>query len=233
MGLKDLGKKLKISQRPLEIIYVIDTSGSMEGAKIQSVNNAMHELEFALRNEARNNPTAQVNIRIITFGGSCAKWHLGTKTPVESFTYKDINYVDGMTPMGSAFNLLCDTLDNAHIPNRSLRPIVVLLSDGWPNDNYERNLNRFLNLPWGKKAIKIAIAIGRDADKDILGSFTQDPTLVLEANNPTSLVNFIKWTSTLVSHSTQHTTQQDDNGRMRTAAIVKPDTVLTDEGDFV
>ena len=43
MGLLDLGREMKISQRPLDIIYVIDTSGSMDGAKIQSVNNAMHE----------------------------------------------------------------------------------------------------------------------------------------------------------------------------------------------
>ena len=38
MGLVDLGKELRISQRPLDIIYVIDTSLSMKGAKIQSVN---------------------------------------------------------------------------------------------------------------------------------------------------------------------------------------------------
>ena len=231
MGLKDLGKNLKISQRPLEIIYVIDTSGSMSGAKIQSVNNAIHELENSLRDEARRNPTAQVYVRIITFGGNSASWHLSTKTPVEQFRYQDINDVDGMTPMGSAFNLLCDALDNKHVPNRSLRPIVVLLSDGWPTDNYEENLNKLLNLPWGKKAIKVAIAIGKEADKDILAAFTTDPNLVLNANNATSLRNFIKWTSTLVAHSSQHETESKDGDAIATS-IKAPQTMITDESDF-
>lgn len=232
MGLKDLGKNLKVSQRPLEIIYVIDTSGSMSGAKIQSVNNAMHELETALRDEARRNPTAQVYARIITFGGQSARWHLATRTPVEQFNYQDINYVDGGTPMGSAFNLLCDALDSNHIPNRSLRPILVLLSDGWPTDNYEGNLNRLLSLPWGKKTIKVAIAIGKDADTNLLASFTTDPTLVLNANNATNLKNFIKWTSTLVSHSSQHETETDRNGGSRAASIKMPQTMMTDDSDF-
>lgn len=232
MGLKDLGKNLKISQRPLDIIYVIDTSGSMDGAKIQSVNNAMHELENALREEARKNPTAQVNVRIITFGGTCARWHLANKTPVEQFNYQNINDVDGMTPMGSAFKLLCDVLDSTHVPNRSLKPIIVLLSDGWPNDNYEGNLNRLLNLPWGKKAIKVAIAIGHDADKDILASFTTDPALVLNAYKATELKNFIKWTSTLVTHATRYGTQTDSRGNQKAASIKMPKTVITDDDDF-
>lgn len=233
MGLKDLGMNFRISQRPLDIIYVIDTSDSMgANGKIQSVNNAMHELEYSLKEEAKNNPTAQVNIRIITFGGQSAKWYLSQKTPVETFYYHDINTVNGMTPLGSAFGLLCDTLDSSHVPNRSLRPIIVLLSDGFPTDDYENNLNRLLNLPWGKKAIKVAIAIGRSADKNILSSFTTDSSLVFDANNATSLINYIKWTSTLVSHATQHETESDEYGHQKAASIRMPHSMLKDDDDF-
>ena len=189
MGLLDLGREMKISQRPLDIIYVIDTSGSMDGAKIQSVNNAMHELEYMLREEAAKNPTAQVNV--------------------------------SSTPLGAALNVLCDAVDNSKMPKRGLKPIIVLLSDGWPNDTWEPNLNRFLNLPWGNKALKVAIAIGKDADRDILAKFTTDRNLVLEANNPTDLKYFIKWTSTLVSYNTQHATQSRD-GEIKAANIIMP-----------
>ena len=125
MGLRDLGRNVKISQRPLDIIYVIDTSGSMDGAKIQSVNNAMHELENLLRGEARKNPAAQVNIRILTFGGVTSQWHIKDRTDVEQFHYNDINYVDGMTPFGHALGVLCDTLGSDKMPSRGLKPIVV------------------------------------------------------------------------------------------------------------
>ena len=202
MGLRDLAK-IKISQRPLDIIYVIDTSGSMGGEKIQTVNRAMHELEELLRDEARKNPMAQVNIRILTFGGSTSHWHVKERVGVEEFRYEDIRHVDGMTPMGHALGVLCDALGNDNMPTRGLAPIVVLLSDGQPNDTWEPNLDRFVSLPWGKKAIKIAIAVGKDADRKILAKFTTDPELVLKANSLTDIKNFIKWTSTLVSHNSQ------------------------------
>ena len=35
----------------------------------------------------------------------------------------------------------------------------------------ERVLEDLLSLPWGKKAVRIAISIGQDADDDVLGSF--------------------------------------------------------------
>lgn len=232
MGLKDLGVNLRISQRPLDVIYLIDVSGSMEGAKIQSVNNAMHELESSLREEAKKNPTAQVNVRIMTFGDTSAKWHIGTKTPVEQFKYKDINNVYGGTPLGSALALLNDSLDSTHMPNRSLRPIIVLLSDGWPTDHYENNLKKLLSLPWGKKAIKVAIAIGHDADKELLATFTTDPNLVLNASNATELRNFIKWTSTLVTHVSKHESEGDSKGGRKAVSIKTPPTCLHDDDDM-
>lgn len=232
MGLVDLGKELRISQRPLDIIYVIDTSLSMNGAKIQSVNNAMHELETLLRGEAKSNPTAQLNVRILTFGGDKSQWHLEQRTNIEKFYYEDINKVDGLTPFGHALGTLCEVLSNDKMPTRGLKPIVVLMSDGWPTDVWEPNLEKFLALPWGKKAIKVAIAIGTKADKDILARFTTDPNLVLNANNSTDLKNFIKWTSTLVTHTSQHSSQTDDNGKM-VADIKppKPKSMLSDDSD--
>ena len=208
----------------------------MEGAKIQSVNNAMHELEKLLRGEARKNPSAQVNVRILTFNGDTAHWHLKERTDVEQFHYDDINDVYSTTPFGHALGVLCDTLGSDKMPQRGLKPIIVLMSDGWPSDTWEPNLNRLLSLPWGEKAIKIAIAIGKDADREILAQFTTDPELVLNANNSTDLKNFIKWTSTLVTHTSKHANETDQHGR-RVAAVIKapqPQTMLSDNSsEFV
>jgi uncharacterized protein YegL len=222
MGLRDLGRDVKISQRPLDIIYVIDTSGSMDGAKIQSVNNAMHELETLLRDEARKNPAAQVNIRILTFGDAQVHWHIKERTDVEKYRYNDINYVNGSTPLGGALGVLCDILGSDKMPSRGLKPIIVLLSDGQPNDTWEPNLDRLLSLPWGKHAIKVAIAIGKDADRDVLARFTTDPDLVLNANSATALQNFIKWTSTLVTHSSQRASQRDSHGNLQPRKVNVP-----------
>ena len=58
-------------------------------------------------------------------------------------------------------------------------------------------MDNLLKLPWGKKSVRIAIAIGSDVDKSVLEEFTGNPELVLEANNPQALVAMIKWASTV------------------------------------
>jgi uncharacterized protein YegL len=83
--------------------------------------------------------------------------------------------------------------------DRALPPVIVLLSDGMPTDDYKSELASLLELPWGKKAVRIAIAIGRDADLDVLEEFTGSRELVLEAKNREALVKMIKWASTAAS----------------------------------
>jgi len=59
-----------------------------------------------------------------------------------------------------------------------------------------------MDQPWGKKAVRIAIAIGADADHDVLQKFIGHVEIKpLQANNPESLVNYIKWVSTAVLKS--------------------------------
>jgi hypothetical protein len=56
-----------------------------------------------------------------------------------------------------------------------------------------------LDLPWGKRAVRIAVAIGADADHDALAAFIANPEIpVLQANNSETLVNYVRWASTAV-----------------------------------
>ena len=71
--------------------------------------------------------------------------------------------------------------------------------DGQPTDDFEKGLKALMDEPWGKKAVRVAIAIGADADHDVLQRFIAHPELKpLQANNPEALVNHIKWASTAV-----------------------------------
>lgn len=54
-------------------------------------------------------------------------------------------------------------------------------------------------LPWFRKAVKIAISIGQDADDEVLIEFAGNKELVLQANNATALAKMIKWASTTAS----------------------------------
>ena len=55
------------------------------------------------------------------------------------------------------------------------------------------------NCPWFRKAVKIAISIGQDADDEVLVEFAGNKELVLQANNATALAKMIKWASTTAS----------------------------------
>jgi uncharacterized protein YegL len=83
--------------------------------------------------------------------------------------------------------------------DRALPPILVLVSDGQPTDDYSGAVRELLDLPWGKRAVRIAVAIGTDADQDALHEFVANPEIpVLQANNAETLVNYIRWASTAV-----------------------------------
>ena len=104
--------------------------------------------------------------------------------------------------MGKALKLVAEQLKIPPMTNRALPPVLVLISDGHPTDDFDSGLKALLDLPWGKKAVRVAIAIGEDADHDVLQRFVNHPELKpLQANNPEALVRQIKWVSTAVLKS--------------------------------
>lgn len=197
-----MAEKLKrpggeLATRPLHFFWIVDCSGSMYGEKIGTVNHAIQSVIPEMADEAANNPNAQLLIRTLRFSDT-ASWVTEAPVPVEDFTWDDLDAF-GVTEMGAAFDLLAKELTIPPMSDRALPPVLVLLSDGQPTDDYRGPLDRLLHLPWGKKAVRIAISIGSDVDDDVLTEFTGDRDLVLKANNATMLTKMIKWASTAAS----------------------------------
>jgi uncharacterized protein YegL len=83
--------------------------------------------------------------------------------------------------------------------DRALPPVLVLISDGQPTDKFEEGLEQLMKLPWGIKAVRIAIAIGNDTEIETLKKFIgNDEIQPLQANNAEALVKYIEWVSTAV-----------------------------------
>ena len=187
----------KLSSRPLHFFWVVDCSGSMWGEKIGTVNNAIQEVIPEMVTAAEDNPNAQLLVRTLKFSTG-AQWITAEPVKAEEFAWQDLEAC-GVTDMGKAFELLSAQLTIPPMPDRALPPVIVLLSDGQPTDDYKKALDRLLHLPWGKKAVRIAISIGQDADDDVLREFTGNRELVLQANNAAMLTKMIKWASTVAS----------------------------------
>ena len=219
----------ELATRPLHFIWIVDCSGSMsEDGKIQSLNNAIREALPHMKKEADQNPNARVLCRAVKFS-SGAQWHISQPTELEKFQWTDLQ-ASGVTDMGRAFAMVAEQLRIPPMEDRALPPVLVLLSDGQPTDDYASGLQTLLGQPWGKKAVRIAIAIGNDADHSVLQRFIDHPEMKpLQANNPDALVNFIKWASTAVlkAASSPASQVQQPNGAGANVPIPAPPPVPT------
>ena len=187
----------ELASRPLNFFWIVDCSGSMFGEKIGTVNNAIQATIPEMVDAAENNPNAKLMVRTLKFSTG-ASWVTASPIAIEDFVWNDLD-AGGVTDLGKAFELLSAQLDVEQLGTRALPPVLVLLSDGQPTDNYKKQLDKLLHMPWGKKAVRIAIAIGQDADNDVLTEFTGNRELVLQANNAATLTKMIKWASTVAS----------------------------------
>src|ERR671915_212137 len=143
----------ELASRPLHFIWIADSSGSMEqDGKIQALNTAIREAIPHMRKVAEDNPNAQVLVRAVKFSNG-AQWHVTQPTPV------------------------AEQLKMPPMSERALPPVLVLVSDGQPTDDFDAGLKALLEQPWGKKAVRIAISIGRDADDEVLQKFIGHPEL--------------------------------------------------------
>ena len=77
-------------------------------------------------------------------------------------------------------------------PSGCFAPAIILLSDGGPTDNFEAGLKALKGNSWYKNAIRIAIAIGDDADKEVLTQFTGSLEAVITVHNIDALKKMIR-----------------------------------------
>jgi uncharacterized protein YegL len=168
-----------------------------EGGKIEALNNAIREAIPHMRTVAEENINAQLLVRAIKFSNG-AQWHISQPTPVDSFEWVNLT-ADGVTDMGKALSMVAEQLKMPPMTDRALPPVLALITDGQPTDDFSGGLKELMNQPWGKKAVRIAIAIGEDADSEVLQKFIGNSEIKpLHANNPEALVKQIRWLSTVV-----------------------------------
>jgi len=98
-----------------------------------------------------------------------------------------------------------------HEATGSFAPAIFLLSDGGPTDDWQRALTELKRNNWFKAAIKVAIAIGDDADKEVLKEFTGTMEAVLESHSVATLKKMIKFVSVRASQVTSKSSNVNDS----------------------
>jgi len=159
--------------RPLPVIVLADASGSMsENGKIEALNQALIDMVRTFATESR--VKAEIQVGLITFGGSKAELFVPL-APAHKISGTAAIPASGATPLGQALALAtCLLEDKDLIPSRAYRPVLVLVSDGLPTDEWESALAGLDGSERASKATRFAMAIGDDADEAMLKRFVND-----------------------------------------------------------
>lgn len=190
--------------KKLPVVLLLDVSSSMGGEKINTLYDSVVEMVDSF--VAAQVKETIIDVAIITFG---SRVELHTPyTSVVDLQRAGISQfrADGMTPMGTALKMAKDMIDDKDTtPSNIYRPAVVLVSDGQPNDSWEKPLDNFIKDGRSAKCQRFAIAIGNDADQKVLEKFTGEKANILFAENAADVTDcFQKFT---MSVSTRVTSQ--------------------------
>jgi len=187
------GKIPIFPRKTMVLFFIVDTSGSMEGKKIGAVNQAIREVLPELKDMSDDNADSEIKIAVLEFS-SGSRW---ITPPVEpgKYTWRDLDAA-GVTDFGHACRSLAEKLSvskgfMSHASG-SYAPVLFLLSDGQPVDDWKSGLAELQKNNWYKFAVKVAIAIGDDADKDVLKEFTGSMEAVMINHDSASLIKMIK-----------------------------------------
>lgn len=229
--------QIKLTRRPLHFFYLCDCSGSMAAqGKIQSLNQAIRQSLPGMAAAALQTPEAAVYVRAIRFASE-ASWHIQEPTLVDQVVWPDLQ-AEGLTAMGAALRLLAEELDGGASERHALPPVIVLISDGQPTDEFAEGLRCLMDHPWASKAVRLAIGIGQDADTEVLQQFIGPPgggesatdacLRPLQATNATSLAHYIHWASTaVVGSASQPATAHADLSKLAKMPLPDlPPTIL-------
>jgi uncharacterized protein YegL len=165
-------------RKPVLFLWLADCSDSMRGERIDQLNRAIKFAVPRLRDLVQGTPLHPLRMGAIKFQ-TTASWH---KQPVDAadFDWDDLT-ADGFTDMGGAVRLALGAIGVDQLGEIAVPPILVLLSDGdpWNNEGpvgalkeFEQAVQALNEAPWGRMAVRRAVAIGTDVQDSVLNQFT-------------------------------------------------------------
>lgn len=179
------------TKKQMVLFFIICTSSSMQGTKIGAVNTAIRELLPELKDTA--GVDVDLKVACLTFSTGC-KWMYPIPINSENFQWTNVE-ADGKHDLGAACSELNNKLSKDGFlmpPPHSVAPVIVLMNDGKATDDFDSELKFLKQNKWFKYAIKVAVAIGDDANKNELAEFTGNIESVVTVHTPEALKKWIR-----------------------------------------
>ena len=192
--------------RKLPVYLLLDTSGSMSGEPIEAVKNGVQVMISSLRQNPQAIETAYISV--ITFDSEAKQ--IVPLTDLASFQMVDIR-ATGTTALGAALTMVSNCIDNdvaktTHEQKGDWKPLVFIMTDGIPTDNWQNGLNEFKKR---KVAFTVACGAGHNADTNILKQITAN-VVSLDTADSQSIAKFFTWVTASIGVSS---TKVEDSGK--------------------
>ena len=205
-----------IARRPLHVLILADCSGSMKGEKIQALNFAIAQMMQHLAAWEEEQERAQILVRAVAFATE-PRWHIGEPLPVAHLRWAPLAVVPGgRTNMGPAFRMAASVLGKDQMPRRAFNPALLLITDGMPTDDpaeFNAGLDAVMSHTAGRDALRMAVAIGRDARSEALTRFIADPKVpVLVAGNVDQIADQLRLVTLAVTGVRSWADDPDERG---------------------
>lgn len=194
--------------RRLPVYLVLDCSGSMSGEPMEAVRQGMKTLLSELKSDPQALET--VYLSVIAFDSDArqvvplTEVMLVKEPPLQA---------SGTTALGAALTLLSERIEQEVRKTTSeqkgdWRPLIFLMTDGEPTDNWERAADAIKQTRPGNF---IACAAGAGANENVLKRVTE---VVVRLNDlePDALKQFFKWVSASVTTTSQNVAAKPDGG---------------------
>jgi uncharacterized protein YegL len=209
------------TSRRLPIYLIADTSASMHGAPIEAVNTGLKNFEAALRLDPHALECAAISI--LTFASEA---HQRT-TLVEAGRFvPPVLTAEGGTALGAALELLATALDRDTRARTSeyagdWRPLVFLMTDGQPTDDWHPGLARYRAAAAKWKSTLIAIGCGPSVAVDTLSELTRTVMLMPDMT-PDTIASLFDWISQSVRTASRAVSQHAAQGVQSAFADLPP-----------
>lgn len=203
LGPGDFGKGTK---KRLPICFCLDASGSMEGERMDSLNEAIQTFVSIMKNDSN---ASAADVAVVTFGG-----YVDIDKPFSSLSKQDIPIIESrshsLTPMGGGISAALDLLElrKAGYKERGIKyyqPWLVLITDGKPEGDdsayeMEEAIRRLNLLESENKLVVFNIAVGDEVDLNTLArtSIKRDAPIRVDEANLKELFQFLGSSSSSV-----------------------------------
>lgn len=214
-----VGSSVAGNRQILNILFIVDVSGSMRGTRIGEVNYALESIFREL--SRKDDANSQIKIGIMEFSED-AEWVTAQPVPLDDYVFTKIEAKPWITCYGKAFDKLNEKLSRKAFIDPNLgeyfAPVILFITDGEPTDfdKYPAALEKLKKNGWFSKSARYAIAVGEEARtgeiRQLLSQFTDVPENVRFADEGDALVDLIQFIAIRASE-VQTSLVSDTGGR--------------------